>query len=1141
MSEPRLHPSQLRLFAIGFVTLAIMALSVPGVASAARLPMTFEVNQGQADARVDFLSRGSGYALFFSPTAVNLSLTRSQDTQTVAQPTVLRMNLVRANPQAPGAGQEELPTKVNDFRGNDRSTWRSDIPTYAKVRYVDVYPRIDLVYYGNQSQLEYDFVVAPQGDPSVIKLDFEGGDQLEINTHGDLIVRAAGEPILQLPRPFIYQDIEGVRHEIPGGFVLAGHQVGFEIGRYDTTRPLVIDPILIFSTHLGGASGDGGQGIAVDTRGNVYVTGDTGSADFPVVKPSQRDLGGSTDVFVAKLSAEGQLIYSTYIGGKGSDVGYAIALDAKGDVYLTGDTRSSDFPVVGAVQQALRGSADIFVAKLSGDGSKLLYSTYHGGTAGERGQAIAVDASGNAAVVGYTQSTDFPTVRPLQASFAGGNADAFVLKLNSSGSALIYSTYLGGGNDRPDIATGVAADPAGNTYVTGFTNAVDFPTVKPIKPFVGPTDVFVTKINPNGSALIYSTHLGGRADDEGMAIAVDAAGSAYVTGETESPDFPTTAGALRPRCVDVAVDLPPALGGRICAGGDAFVFKLNPEGSALVYSTYIVGTNFEAGRGIAVDSAGSAYVTGFTGSSDFSTVNPLQKAYAGGDQWAFDAFVVKLNPAGSALTYSTYLGGRGVDGGYGIAVDAAGNAWVTGITESSDFPVQKALRQASGVSKRDAFVAKVADPAATRSSRADLGIPELAGRLVAVGIPGVGGVSAVGTFHPGGPIHDKPAFQAFTQPGAVLDPDRILVTSSSNFGAPLAQTDLPSGSVLSINPQGGEMIVVPPAFATSGDQAKALDGRVMLFSSNSSAFLNRTYNPDAVTADWAPMAGPTGISLNNAFGRIWITSMPAGPSGTGIESILDPDGRPLAGAPNKMAGGVFTGSLTNRVPQQAVQGSMTSGALATAHLGKSPDGGGRAVFAGLHADGSLIQLHAEKGVDGLAPAGTITPLGPGAPVTRSGMAFNWVPDPILYVADPAANSIVALRLRAEGETFGVETATRLKAAELDVPVDIAPAVAEVASPVFSSNTTLAGGADLYIANRGNGTIVRLKQTGEVVAVRRVTLPGIGSVGSDRLNGIAVSPDASRIWVTVSGSLQGYPEGAVIELPAFGAPGGLSPQ
>jgi hypothetical protein len=396
----------------------------------------------------------------------------------------------------------------------------------------------------------------------------------------------------------------------------------------------------------------------------------------------------------------------------------------------------------------------------------------------------------------------------------------------------------------------------------------------------------------------------------------------------------------------------------------------------------------------------------------------------------------------------------------------------------------------------------------------------------------------VGVFHAGGPFRDKPTFRAFTQPGAVLDPDRILVASTSNFGAPQGRTDQQPGAVLSLDPRGTETIFVPAAFAAAGGQAHAMDGRVVLFTANSPAFLNRVHNPGVVTAEFVPVANPTGISLNNAFGRVWVTSMPFGPRGVGIHSILDPDGCPLDGAPNKVAGGVFIGTLTNRA-QQVIPGSMSSGALATALLGKSPDGGGRAVFAGLHADGSLVQLHTEQGIDGLVPAGSVTPFETDTRMTRVGMVFNWVPDPILYVADPAANAIVALSLRADGKAFRVESRRRLTTATFNRPVDIAPALEEVASPIFSSNTTLAGDADLYVANRGNGTIVRLKQNGTVIAVRRVTVPGIGPLGGDRLNGIAISPDARLIWITVSGKLPGYPEGAVVELPAFGGLAGSS--
>jgi hypothetical protein len=661
--------------------------------------------------------------------------------------------------------------------------------------------------------------------------------------------------------------------------------------------------------------------------------------------------------------------------------------------------------------------------------------------------------------------------------------------------------------------------------VTGFTNAVDFPTVKPIQRFAGPTDVFVAKLSPTGSP-IYSTHLGGNADDQGMGIAVDNSGSAYITGETESIQFPTTAGALSRSCVAVSTRGPMR---QICQGGEGFIAKLSPDGTSLIYSTYLNGVGFETGRSIAVDAAGSAYVTGFTGSSDFAVVNPLQSAFGGGK---YDAFILKLNPSASALEFSTFLGGRGNEGGYGIAVDRAANVYVVGYTDSSNFPTKNPMRRRTPGDSRDVFITRIASTSEA-NSRA---IETLTGRLVAAGIPGVAAVSAVGTFHPGGPINDKSEFRAYTRSGSILDPERILVTSTSNFGAPIGSTNYPPGSTLSIDPRSNDVLIIPAEFASAGGQAVAFNGAVMLFTANSPAFLNNVNNPKAATASLPSLSNPTGISINNAFGRIWITSMPFSVKAIGLHSVLDPTGCPLANAPSKLAGGVFSNTETNRLPQ-LISGSMTTGALATAFLGKSPDDSGRAVFAGLHADGSIVQVHVEFGVDGLAPAGTIKPLDSRAKTRRSGMAFNWVPNPILYVCDPLQNSIVALSLRVDGKVFRVDSILRIQSSEFDLPVDIAPAIPEVVSNRFSSNTTLAADADLYVVNRGDGTIVRVKQDGRVVAKRRVKLGNDSPFGAGRLNGIAVSPDARKIWVTVSGRLRGYPEGAVIELSAFGAPGG----
>lgn len=424
------------------------------------------------------------------------------------------------------------------------------------------------------------------------------------------------------------------------------------------------------------------------------------------------------------------------------------------------------------------------------------------------------------------------------------------------------------------------------------------------------------------------------------------------------------------------------------------------------------------------------------------------------------------------------------------------------------------------------------------------GIQPISGKVVAVGIPGAGALSQIGYFHPGGPIRDKPEFAAFTQAGRVLEAERLFVASSSNFGAPKAIANWPEGSILSIDPRGDAPVVIPQDFARAGGQAVAAGGRVQLYTAQSPAFTNGLNNPQAVTAALPAVSYPLGISINNAFGRPWFTGAPQGATGPGFESVIDPDGRPLAGAPSKVAGGVFHGNQTNRTPQIFL-GGLGAATLGTALLGKSPDQSGRAVFAVLMADGRIAQVHVEKGVDGLAPGGTIRPLSALSPrdgdsteqmAIRAGMVFNWVPDRIIYVADPLGNAVVALTLADDGRVFRVASQRRIQVPEFNVPIDLAPAVPEVANPGFSSNTTLAGNSDLYVLNRGNGTIVRMRQNGSVVATRRVEVPGVGVLGGGRLAGIAVSSDAQKIWVSVTGELPQYPglRGAVLELPAFGA-------
>jgi beta-propeller repeat-containing protein/centrosomal CEP192-like protein len=689
-----------------------------------KLPLRFDANQGQTDPQVKFLSRGSGYTLFLTSTEAVLALREPPRTppfvqkhvenvagNRVTSAAVLRMKIDGASPAARAQGLELLPGRNNYFIGNDPAKWRTNVPTYAKVRYEAIYPGVDLVYYGNQGQLEYDFVVAPGTNPRSIRLVIVGTERLETNARGDLVMDTGGGEV-RLQKPLVYQESGNVRKEIVGRYVLRGkHQISFDVATFDASKPLIIDPVLSYSTYLGGRAGDAGNAIALDFSGNAYVTGFTNSADFPSKSPLQATLGGSSDVFVTKLDASGStLIYSTFLGGNTDDAGNAIAVDSSGNAYVTGSTSSANFPAKNPVQVTLGGSSDAFVAKLDSTGSTLMYSTFLGGGGSDSGNAIAVDSSDNAYVTGLTNSVTFPTKNPLQATL-GGSSDAFVTKLDASGSTLIYSTFLGGNTD--DAGNAIAVDSSNNAYVTGATSSANFPTKSPLQAASGGgVDVFVTKLDATGSTLIYSTFLGGSADDAGDAIAVDSSGNTYLSGLTRSTNFPT-ASPFQASC-------------KSCGSNqsNAFVAEVNAAGSALMYSTYLGGsgngTDGDFGNGITVDASGNAYVTGFTSSPDFPLANPIQATLlpqtCSFDYYGYTytipcsntAFVTKLNPSGSALLYSTYLGASGGDleSGRGIAVDSAGNAYVTGTANSKLLLTPGAL-QASPGGNGDAFVAKI--------------------------------------------------------------------------------------------------------------------------------------------------------------------------------------------------------------------------------------------------------------------------------------------------------------------------------------------------------------------------------------------------------------------------------------------------
>jgi hypothetical protein len=665
-----------------------------------KLPLSFEANLGQTDSQVKFLSRGSGYTLFLTADEAVFSLrggkakgnkshVGDQLRPKAVPPTstaVLRMKLVKANQAAKVTGTDELPGKSNYFIGNDPKKWHSSVPTFASVKYEGIYQGIDLIYYGNQRQLEYDFVVSPGADPHCIEFDVQGATHIRHDEHGDLLFKM-GEGEIRWQQPVVYQKTNGAKHEIPAHYLIKDtNLVAFGLAEYDTSKPLYIDP-LIYSTYLGGTANDSGSAIAVDSSGNAYVTGYASSTNFPTMNPLQPSYGGSGDAFVTEINAEGSaLIYSTYLGGSADDQGAGIAVDSLGNAYVTGFTSSSDFPTMNPLQPANLGNTNAFVTEINPGGAALVYSTYLGGSSYDFGSAIAVDTSGDAYVTGYTYSTDFPTMNPLQPNSGGGTVDAFVTEISAGGSALVYSTYLGGSGE--DQGSGITVDSSGNAYVTGNTDSTNFPTMNPLQSANGgDTDAFVAKIKPSGSALVYSTYLGGRGVDQGSGIAVDSSGDAYITGATASTDFPTM-NPFQPQNANAI---------------DAFVTEINAAGSALVYSTYLGGKRDDLGYAIALDNAGNAYVTGLTSSVTFPTVNPLQPANGGGSE---DGFVTEINAGGSALIFSTYLGGSGDDVGYGIAVDSSGNTYVTGFTSSTDFPTMNPLQPANGGGS-NAFVTKI--------------------------------------------------------------------------------------------------------------------------------------------------------------------------------------------------------------------------------------------------------------------------------------------------------------------------------------------------------------------------------------------------------------------------------------------------
>jgi len=734
-------------------TASAQTTSIPGSAALkidrdfGKMPLYFIPNQGQMDARVAYYIQGKDKTIYFTSEGLTYLLSERRAGEQTVEKTAsvkerlsinpaerelrsrrderryaVKLDFVGANADVRPSGEEKTGAVISYFKGKPEE-WKAGLPTYSRIVYKNLWPGIDVAYYGTEDKMKYEFVVLPGSDPSLIRLTYRGASAVEVNGEGRLEVRTPAGGFAD-DRPVGYQEINGDRVYVAMRYLLEEQSVikpgpsgeeavtksyvyGFDVGAYDRTKPLVLDPaVLVYCGYVGGSDNDYGAGIAVDGSGNVYVTGYTNStqATFPVIGGPDLTYNGGEDAFVAKVNASGTaLVYCGYIGGSEWDWAYGIAVDGSGNTYVTGWTYSTEttFPVIGGPDLIYNGGAsDAFVAKVNASGTALVYCGYIGGSNEDYGEGIAVDGSGNAYVTGYTNSTQatFPVIYGPDLTFNGEfYDDAFVVKVNASGTAFVYCGYIGGSNE--DYGEGIAVDSSGNAYVAGYTYSTEstFPVIGGLDPTHngGIYDAFVAKVNASGTALVYCGYIGGSDYDSGNGIAVDGSGNAYVTGQTSSTEatFPVLYGP------DLTYN-----------GGDydAFVAKVNASGTTLVYCGYVGGSSYDYGNDIAVDGSGNAYVTGYTNSTQatFPVIGGPDLTYNGN----CDAFVAKVNTSGTALVYCGYIGGSDYDSGNGIAVDGSGNTYVTGWTYSTEatFPVVVGPDLTyNGGFYNDAFVAKI--------------------------------------------------------------------------------------------------------------------------------------------------------------------------------------------------------------------------------------------------------------------------------------------------------------------------------------------------------------------------------------------------------------------------------------------------
>jgi hypothetical protein len=702
-----------------------------------RLPLIFERSIDPVEGTPRFVAGGADYRVVVTARGAQLVLrdvARGRRSGASGEAIIdLRFDGGDAAPRLDGVDLQ--PTRIHRFGGRAGAQGRLDIPTYARVALSNAYPGIDVVFYGRDRRLEYDVLVAPGADPARFGFRIDGADDVALDDRGNLVL-AAGMRTMTLQRPVAYQEEAGRREAVASAFALdENRRVRIRVGTYDRERPLVIDPVLSYATYLGGSEGEQGTAIAVDAVGNAYVTGYTASGDFPIATAYDRTLGrkGDVDVFVSKLNATGTaLVWSTYLGGSGStDRATGIAVDHAGNAYVTGATSGADFPVSASAWQKGVAGGGAFVAKLGPSGNALAYSTY---VANATANAIGVDASGNAYVTGSATSSFATTTGAFERTSRSASTTGFVLKLNTTGSAPLFATFLGGsGSDAP---MSIAIDAEGNALVAGWTTSGDFPVVNAFQSALrGQKDAFVTKLDASGAHLLYSTFLGGALDDSANAIAVDASGSAYVAGETYSSDFPSKDGYQSRKSGSRLVN---------SSLGNAFVAKLGPAGSTLAYATFLGGeicTGFcqtlglvpqypgDVAYGIAVDGAGHAYVAGLARTYTFPLVDSAAVRKQQDNQDS--SFIAKIAASGADLLWSTFIRTDygDADSGLtrfppgaatGVAVDATGAAYVTGDASiTSHFQPTPGAFQTTGIGPNAVIVKYAPGPAMSLTTSND--------------------------------------------------------------------------------------------------------------------------------------------------------------------------------------------------------------------------------------------------------------------------------------------------------------------------------------------------------------------------------------------------------------------------------------